>query len=244
MSLSDALRSGPLRQMPIGAPARPFAIFDLDGTLIDSRATIWQAMQDAFAAMSLPPPDFEAVRRTIGLGLQEVMRVLAPDVAPPEQARLVHFYREAFVLNRASGRGSEPLYPGARALVESLSGAGWYLGIATGKARRGVEHFFDLHGMRPLFHAAYCAEDGPGKPDPFMVHANLRALDAHPRAAVLVGDATHDMRMAKAAGVHALGVTWGFGLESEIRDAGADVMVSDFSGLQGALDQFAVAVST
>lgn len=225
-------------------PLRPLAIFDLDGTLIDSRETIQQAMQDAFTAMGLPPPDYQAVRRTIGLGLVEVMQALAPELAETEQKRLAHFYREAFVLNRASGRGREPLYVGARDLIEALFADGWHLGIATGKARRGLEHFFDMHGMRAMFHAAFCAEDGPGKPHPFMVQANLAALNIEARRALLVGDATHDMAMARAAQVRGIGVSWGFGMSEEILAAGADELTHDFAQLMQSLTRFQASLQT
>jgi len=218
---------------------RPLAIFDLDGTLVDSRATIQRAMADAFAAARLPPPRPEAVARTVGLGLSEVIATLAPGLPPEAHADLVEHYRQAFVTNRAAGRGEEPLYPGAEALVRDLAARGWRLGIATGKARRGLEHFFDRHGLKALFHTAWCAEDGPGKPHPFMVTANLEATGTPAARAVLVGDATHDIRMARAAGVAAWGVSWGFGREAEIRAAGAHRTFRSLASLHRSLHAFA-----
>ena len=219
--------------------ARRLAVFDLDGTLIDSRLTIQAAMEDAFTAMGLPPPDYDRTRRIVGLGLEEATARLAPDLSPQEHRRLAHFYREAFVINRASGRGPEPLYDGAKALVEDLAADGWRLAIATGKARRGVRHFFDLHGMEALFEASVCADDGPGKPHPFMVEACLKATGAAPHEAIMIGDAVFDIQMGKAANVAAHGVAWGFGRADELAEAGADAVHHAMDDLRAALEAFA-----
>jgi phosphoglycolate phosphatase len=215
------------------------AIFDIDGTLVDSRQLIQDAMRHAYDRCGLGDPGFDRIRHVIGLGLRQAFMTLEPDAAGNDIAALEKAYVEAFVNLRETDRGREPMYAGARDLLESLRSNGWMLGVATGKSRRGLTNIFRQHDLDLLFHASVCADDGPGKPDPFMVMENLRTLKLSPHRAVMIGDATHDMRMARAAGVHALGVSWGFANEAEIRDSGAHDVYHDFATLRDAIYAFA-----
>lgn len=216
-----------------------FAIFDMDGTLVDSRASIHEAMCAAYRACGLGEPDYDRTRRVIGLGLIEAFQVLEPDAPADLALALADAYRAAFVRRRETVRNKEPLYPGALDLLHELGARGWLLGVATGKSRRGLNHIIDAHGLAPLFDTHWCADDGPGKPHPFMVEANMRAVGAGRPATVVIGDAVHDVAMARAAGVLALGVSWGFGLADEMAEAGAHAVHHDFASLSLALDAFA-----
>ncbi len=214
------------------------AIWDLDGTIIDSREIIQTAMERAFEACGHRPPRYEETRHTIGIGLVEAMAELAPDLDPRDHAALGEAYRSAFLALRTEGRGFEPLYPGAAETVKRLAEAGWLLGIATGKARRGVDAFFEQHGLQPYFDTAWCADDGPGKPSPFMVQAGMDALGVDAAATVMIGDAVHDMRMGRSAGVRTVGVSWGFGEAHELEAAGAHDLHHEYETLNAALDAF------
>lgn len=205
---------------------KPVAVFDLDGTLVDSRASIGAAVRDAWAALGLDPPGYEPSRRIVGLSLTEAIRTLAPDLPEARHGELMEAYRDAFFRNRAAG-ADEPLYPGARETLDELKRSGWRLGIATGKSRRGIEHVFARHGVGHLFDAAFCADDGPGKPHPYMLELNMRALGAAPGETVMIGDTSFDMAMARAAGCTALGVSWGFHTHDEVREHAHEV-VHDF----------------
>ncbi|MCG8441838.1 MAG: HAD-IA family hydrolase [Caulobacterales bacterium] len=215
-------------------------IWDLDGTLVDSRRMITGAMDAAFAAVGLPEPGYDGMRHIVGLSLDEAMRRLAPEGAGPDLiARMESAYKEEFVAQRARPDHHEPLYDGARQTLERLAGAGWLMAVATGKGRRGVEVVFDHHDLGAFFDAVRCADDGPGKPHPFMVEDALTALGVAGADAVMVGDTAHDMAMARAAGVRAIGVTWGFHTPDEVAAGGADEVHHDFSALNAALDAFA-----
>jgi phosphoglycolate phosphatase len=214
------------------------AVFDLDGTLVDSRASIGRAMASAFAALGLKPPDYDETRKIVGLSLVPAIEALAPALPKDRYPALAEAYRDAFLAQRAAGL-TEQLYPGARATVLALKEAGWLLGIATGKARRGVDHFLDAHGLRGVFDCAYCAEDGPGKPDPHMLSLNLRHVDVAPHAAIMIGDTSFDMAMARAIGAYAQGVAWGFHTVAEIEAGGAHAVAAAFSDLDLALGAFA-----
>ncbi|MDX2235114.1 MAG: HAD-IA family hydrolase [Hyphomonadaceae bacterium] len=216
------------------------AVFDVDGTLVDSRRSIAEAMAMAFSALSLPPPSYDATRRIVGLSLRPAIATLAPDLPERDYARLADAYKDAFVANRAAGL-AEPLYAGARDLVARLRDDGWRLGIATGKARRGVDAFLAHHGFDGWFDAAFCADDGPGKPDPHMLRLVIEAVGAHPADAVMIGDTSFDMAMARAAGVRAQGVAWGFHTVEEIEAGGAHHVADTMGDLDAALQGWAKA---
>jgi phosphoglycolate phosphatase len=207
------------------------AVFDLDGTLVDSRAAIAAAMDSAFVALGLAAPGYEATRKIVGLSLEPAIVTLAPHLPRERYRALGEAYRDAFIAQREAGM-TEALYAGAREIVLGLKARGWKLGIATGKARRGVDRFLEVHGFAGVFDAAHCADDGPGKPDPHMLRLNLRALGVAPREAVMIGDTSFDMAMARAADVHAQGVAWGFHTAEEVAAGGADHVALDFPALE------------
>lgn len=213
---------------------RRLAVFDVDGTLVDSRRSIDLAVRDAWLALGLEPPGYERTRRIVGLSLDDAVRTLAPEFPDARIAELSEAYKDAFLKNRADGH-DEPLYEGAMDTLRMLKRDGWLLGVATGKSRRGVRHFIEHHGVADLFDAAFCAEDGPGKPHPHMLNLNMRALDADAADTVMIGDTSHDMKMARAAGTHAFGVSWGFHTVDEIAEGGAHLVAESFAALDVAL---------
>ncbi|MBI1341107.1 HAD-IA family hydrolase [bacterium] len=215
-----------------------FAIFDMDGTLVDSRESIHSAMCAAYRTCGLPDPAYDRTRRVIGLGLVEAFQALEPSAPAKLCNALADSYRAAFAQQRETHGGADPLFDGAMDLLLQLDREGWILGVATGKSRRGLNHILDSHDLGRWFATHWCAEDGPGKPHPFMVEANMRAVGAAPDATVVIGDATHDVVMARAAGVQAIGVSWGFGLPDEMDAAGAHEIHHDFGSLSEALARF------
>lgn len=218
---------------------RPLAVWDVDGTLVDSRASIQAAMAAAFDACGLAPPTYDATRRIVGLSLPDAMRVMAPGADADRLARLTLAYKDAWVDMHARPGFHEPLYPGAAALLERLRAEGWRLAMATGKSRRGVEAVIAMHGWADLFGSTHCADDGPGKPHPAMLRAAMAALGAQPAETVMIGDTSFDMAMARAAGVRAQGVTWGFHTPDEVLARGADHVAADMAELATELDRFA-----
>ena len=209
------------------------AIFDMDGTLIDSQAVIVAAMDAAFAGVGLSPPGREATLSIVGLSLPQAMDRLAPREAGPEMlARLVEAYRDGFSSQRARlGEGAVPLYPGARAALEGLHQAGWTLGVATGKSRRGVDHAFAAHDLGGFFATVQTADGHPSKPHPSMVLRALEETGAPAGAAVMIGDTTFDIEMGVAAGVSGIGVDWGYHPVASLRAAGAAHILTHFDEL-------------
>lgn len=216
------------------------AVFDIDGTLVDSRRSIGDAVRDAWIALDLEPPSYEETRRIVGLSLGEAVQILAPTLRAERHPELALAYKTAFIRNREAGH-DEPLYDGAFETVQRLKNEGWRLGVATGKSRRGIEHIFDRHGLGALFDCAFCADDGPGKPDPHMLRLNMDALGAEPARTVMIGDTSFDMAMARAAGAYALGVSWGFHTADEVAEGGAHELAADYPALNLALTRWGAA---
>jgi phosphoglycolate phosphatase len=218
--------------------APKLVIFDVDGTLVDSQAGILAAMAEAFGRAGRPAPARAAALGVVGLSLPQAMAVLVPEAHADEHLRLANNYREAFLAlrQRTGGEAVMPLYPGARDTVARLDGAGFLLGIATGKARRGLEHFLLSHGMQHHFVATQTADDAPSKPHPQMVLACLAAAGVAPRDAVMVGDTEFDMAMAVAAGCRAIGVSWGYHPVDRVLASGAERIADSFDELQAMLE--------
>jgi len=205
-------------------------LFDCDGTLVDSHHNIATAMRQAFEAVGVPYPGNEATRKVIGLSLPEAVRPLAPDAGPDTWERLSEAYREAFFALRQRPDFHEPLFPGAREAIEALAERDdIILGIATGKARRGLEALLERFDLRDFFVTTQTADDAPSKPHPGMILRALEETGADPERTVLVGDTTHDMLMAANAGTRGLGVEWGYHPPAELRRAGAREIAGHFN---------------
>lgn len=199
------------------------AIFDCDGTLVDSGATIHRALQVSLDAHGFACPPREEAQRVIGLSLVEAMATLVPDA---DHEALADTYKDAFVAMRGAGQVDEPLYDGIADLLADLEADGWLLGVATGKSDRGLRHVLEYHAMEKLFVTLHTADRHPSKPHPSMALAAMADVGAEPAATVLVGDTAFDMGMARAAGVGAFGAGWGYHPPEELTDAGAhDVAV-------------------
>ena len=197
------------------------AVFDCDGTLVDGQADVCEAMDAAFAAEGLAPPDRHLTRRMGGLSLPEAMRKLLPVGDPATHNALAAHYRDAYRARRTAGVLDEPLFEGIPALLERLGAAGWLLGVATGKSDRGLAHCLTTHGIAGHFVTLQTADRHPSKPHPAMLQAAMDAVGAKPSETAMIGDTAYDIAMARAAGVRAIGVTWGYHPPAELIAAGA-----------------------
>ena len=205
-------------------------VFDVDGTLVDSQDLIVAAQRAAFLAHGLEPPTRERSLSIVGLSLVQAMRVLVPD-GPAES--LAEGYKTAFQRLRADPAYREPLFPGAAELLAELSGRDEVvLGIATGKSRRGVAHLLARHGWERVFATIQTADDHPSKPHPAMLEQALAETGAAPRDSVMIGDSTVDMAMARAAGIGAVGVSWGYHRPEALRETGAEAIVGSYRELR------------
>lgn len=197
-------------------------IFDLDGTLLDSLAEIGTAMNSALAAHGLPVHPVPEYRLMIGEGVEVLAQRAAPTLAGPERTALVNRYREFY---RDQGHHLSQPYPGVRALLRHLTKLKMPMAVLSNKrddfTRALVAHhfhdigFLDVRGER---------EGVPRKPDPTAALELALALQCPPETLTFVGDTAVDMKTARAAGMRAVGVAWGFRPE-ELRPAGASVVI-------------------
>lgn len=213
------------------------AIFDVDGTLVDSQAMIAASLTAAFRAEGLAVPERSRMMSIVGLSLVDAMAALAPDETATAHERLAAAYKEAFWQHRAKGEHTESLFPGAEELLVKLRARGDVtLGIATGKSRRGVAHLIEKHGWDGWFATVQTSDDHPSKPHPSMVVTALAETGLQPAAAIMIGDTSFDIEMARAAGVGAAGVAWGNHKPAELTKAGAHSIANDFNELERQLE--------
>jgi phosphoglycolate phosphatase len=205
-------------------PSHPFKLilFDFDGTLVDSQTLIGTAMSEAFACCGLTPPPLSEVRRVVGLRLEEaVERLVPPQARQVSVEALAAAYRDAFFRLRCDPDHLEPVYPGVPEVLTDLDRPEVFLGIATGKSRRGLTASLERHGLAHHFVILKTADDGPGKPHPAIVEQAMEEMGVAPAETLLVGDTIYDMEMAVAAGVRAIGAAWGYHEVEELLAAGA-----------------------
>lgn len=188
-------------------------VFDWDGTLIDSAATIVECIQQAARDAGLPVPDRERASHVIGLGLHESLRIAVPDLPVERYREFAALYRKRF-LAREDAMG---LFPGARELIDELRGQGRQLAVATGKSRNGLDRALAASGLGACFAASRCADETHPKPHPAMLLELMQELSVDPPGALMVGDTSHDLEMAKSAGVDAVAVTYGAHPEASLR---------------------------
>ena len=197
------------------------AVFDCDGTLVDSGATITAALKVSLLqhGFDVPPPSVS--RRVIGLSLVEAMAALLPEASAEQHRALAEDYKRAFMQLRTAGQVEEPLFDGVLALLDELEADGWLLAVATGKSDRGLRHCLEQHDIHARFVSLQTADRHPSKPHPSMVEQAIADSGASPHTTVVVGDTSFDMVMAAAAGAAGIGAGWGYHESEELIAAGA-----------------------
>lgn len=211
------------------------ALFDCDGTLVDSQHLIVQAALHAWSEMPGPPPTPAAIRHIVGLSLDDAMARLAPGLAPSIQARLAERYRRHYTQLVAAGAAAAPLFPGTLAALDRLEEDRVLLGIATGKSRRGLEETLAIHGLAARFATLQTADRARGKPHPEMVRRAAEETGVEAAAIAVIGDTAYDIGMARAAGARAIGVAWGYHAPTALEAAGADLVVHSFEDVPAAV---------
>ena len=212
------------------------AVFDCDGTLVDSAANICAAMEQCFANARLPLPPRHLTRRVVGLSLVEAVAMLHPEGETDLHSAMAEDYKRAFQALRAQGMVAEPLFDGIAETIEKLDGAGWLLGVATGKSDRGLAFCLEHHGLARRFVTLQTADRHPSKPHPSMIETAMAEAGATPESTVMIGDTSFDIGMAKAAGVLAIGVAWGYHDRAELLAEGADLVAEHPSDLVAMLE--------
>ena len=180
-------------------------VFDWDGTLIDSTAVIVASLRAACRSLGLPAPSDERARYIIGLGLNDALAHVLPDVDPAEYPRVAEHYGHHF----RQRDPATPLFPGAEEALRALNETGHLLAVATGKSRRGLDRALAKTGLETVFHATRCGEESASKPHPGMLIDLIDMLDTKPSKTLMIGDTTHDLQMAISAGVASVAAAYG-----------------------------------
>jgi phosphoglycolate phosphatase len=180
-------------------------VFDWDGTLMDSTATIVQCIQAAARDLGLPIPDKRAASHVIGLGLADAMAAAMPDIDAKYYPRIVERYRHHYL-----GQDHDlTLFDGVREMLADLSQQNYFLAVATGKSRVGLNRALNATGLLSVFDATRCADETFSKPHPAMLQELTRELGQDMARTLMIGDTTHDLQMAINAGAASVAVEYG-----------------------------------
>ncbi|HEX4842184.1 MAG TPA: HAD-IA family hydrolase [Limnobacter sp.] len=180
-------------------------VFDWDGTILDSTGTITRAIQSACVDAGLPDPGPEIASYVIGLGLGDALRHAAPGATDRQIASLVDSYRRHYL----SKDHELELFAGVTPLLQTLNDMNVICTVATGKSRQGLNRAMENSGTGRYFMGSRCADECHSKPHPQMLLELMDEFGTHPDDVVMIGDTTHDLSMAQAAGVAALSVQTG-----------------------------------
>ncbi len=208
-------------------------IFDWDGTVVDSADHIVQSLSHAAAIAGLAQRDSAAYRNIIGLGMVDALDQLYPGITHEQMIALRNAYSNHFM---ATMDIANTLFPGMRDLIVSLGTTGRQCAVATGKSRKGLDRAFEATGLQTLFSASRCADETRSKPDPAMLRELLDFYGIHPHDAVMIGDTSYDMEMARRADMPAIGVNWGVHDEATLSMHGPLAVAGSVPELQALLD--------
>lgn len=180
-------------------------VFDWDGTLMNSTATIVKCIQASAKDVGLTPPSDAAASHVIGLGLAEAMQHIMPGIEPGQYQRMVERYRYHFMTDVHE----LVLFDGVRAMLAELKQEGYFLAVATGMGRVGLNRSLNATGLLSVFDATRCADETFSKPHPAMLQELTRELGQDMRRTVMIGDTTHDLQMAMNAGAGGIAAQYG-----------------------------------
>lgn len=215
-------------------PDYQLLIFDWDGTLVDSIGRIVDAMRLAAAECELPSLGDAAIKGIIGLGLPEAIRALYPELV--ESVRVERFrrlYSEHYLALEAE---PSALFAGVAESLEAFRAAGYRLAVATGKGRHGLERVLAGQGWLDYFDITRCADETASKPDPLMLQEILADCQVAPERALMIGDSSFDLEMARRAGVDSVAVGYGAQSLDSLRAYGPRLAIEHFTELRAWLE--------
>ncbi|AJO77418.1 MULTISPECIES: HAD-IA family hydrolase [Pseudomonas] len=187
-------------------PEYKLLIFDWDGTLADSIGRIVESMHVASDRSGFARCDDFAVKGIIGLGLPEAIRTLYPEIGDAELIDFRQHYADHYIALEAE---PSPLFAGVAQSLEAFRREGYHLAVATGKARRGLDRVLKAHGWEDYFDITRAADETASKPHPLMLEQILAHCEVRPEQALMVGDSSFDLLMARNAGMASVAVSYG-----------------------------------
>jgi len=187
-------------------PEYKLLIFDWDGTLANSIGRIVESMHAASDRTGFARRDDFAVKGIIGLGLPEAIRSLYPEIDDEGLMAFRQHYADHYIALEAE---PSPLFDGVVDTLEAFRAQGYHLAVATGKARRGLDRVLRAHGWEDYFDATRAADETASKPHPLMLEQILAHCEVRPEQALMVGDSSFDLQMARNAGMGSVAVSYG-----------------------------------
>ncbi|WP_137817851.1 HAD-IA family hydrolase [Pseudomonas sp. 2FG] len=215
-------------------PDYQLLIFDWDGTLVDSIGRIVAAMRSAAAECELPALDDEPIKGIIGLGLPEAVGSLYPELVEPVHVeRFCRLYSEHYL---ALETEPSALFAGVAESLAQFRAAGYRLAVATGKGRHGLQRVLAGQGWLDYFDVTRCADETASKPDPLMLQEILAHCQVAPERALMVGDSSFDLEMARRAGIDSVAVGYGAQPLDMLRAYGPRLAIEQFTELRAWLE--------
>ena len=214
-------------------------IFDIDGTLLDSKKMIFTAFKMASEKHNVKVPKKPAILKGVGLSLPEAVRDLYPSLPENMCLSIAQSYKDAFIRLRASKTDCllTSLFPGVLETLKILASySDFQLALATGKSKSGVDNDLKIHNILSFFHNIQTSDDHPSKPDPAMLISLLAETGIPVSSTIMIGDTSFDMKMAKSINVMTIGVSWGYHSVEELVNSGADFIIDSMYELEKTLN--------
>jgi len=212
-------------------------LFDFDGTLCDSAATIIRLMKQTCTACNLPVPEDSFIRGNIGHGaLYAALTYADGDTEKAQQ--FADTYRRIARDEYLGGQPPlDPLFDGAADILATLQESGYLTGIITNKSRTGLNSLLTRHGLDKRLDISVSADDCTVKPAPDMALAAIRQCGVEAADTVLVGDTEIDAGCAANAGIGFIGVSWGYHSADRLTRMGAVHILRAYDELPAVLDR-------
>ena len=203
-------------------------VFDWDGTLIDSQASIVQSMSEAYKSLAMAPPDKSAIRQIIGLSLDRAISTLSPEADQTLIIKIGEAYRDVFYKRNYV---QPDLFEDALGVLRDLKLSGCYLAVATGKSRRGLDADLNRFELNDYFDITRCSDETLSKPNPLMLDEILTDLNMSVEHAVMIGDTSYDISMANAINMDSIAVTYGMHTIEELSASKPTQMIDNIKQL-------------
>jgi phosphoglycolate phosphatase len=207
------------------------ALFDYDGTIVDSAIMIVEGAIAAFRKCGLPDPDPKKVRENIGKPLAVALDFYMPPGYNISPEQISEAYRDWYAKQGNLGLQDEPLYPGMVDLLHQLKADDWLIGVATNKSRIGLTNGLAKHNLSDIFDITLTTDENIPKPDPEMAFRAMKELAVDRKYCVMIGDTINDIGLGVNAGVKSIGVLWGYNEKELLSSAGASYLVKNSTEL-------------
>lgn len=208
--------------------SKQLLIFDWDGTLMDSQARIVNCLRTTIEDLGKEERNHEQLSNVIGLGFREALLSLYPDDSDDFHEGFIDRYRHYFL---SEDDTPSVLFEGVLTMLEDLHKQGYFLAIATGKGRYGLDMSIKENNLEHLFHGSRCADETRSKPHPQMLEELMDYFGVDVEQTMMIGDTEYDLQMANNAKVHGVGVSYGVHTEQRIRECNPVACVSSTQDL-------------